>query len=892
MKRIALLLLALTLSMYSLDKPSGALKARLLTESRPESEEIPFTPVYDLCSNMHIPADAVEARSEAMEFPAVPVPKGMAVVLKVNQRIVTARHGGWNNYFAMNLNGDDVQSTSFNGFPRLMFRGNILHTTHPSETEKPYWRQGSHPFLISFFAPADSEDMDPRVTDSQFGYDFYIDIDDIVSKLVVGADDRVENDRPNRLVFIDGLSKNIVNTSMFIKKAQIGYVPTERMNEFLGIKMYSYKSIEAPAAIIRGRDFKLNVSQSGGMELVMPKGRVFFESYFSYPHSPSMQFNTFGLESAKGEAEISANVRPDGTALFRTKSLSIRRRIASKGHFIRVIDEITNVSQKDLGLIWKNNAGYSGELPSVWRISGITGATTFTKLGAPNPTIYMSNGKCAVGIIAEDTVSRNLIDMHLEGNELSMGSQGVGIEAGKTLAIEWTIYPLPENALGYFDFINQVREDWGVNNTIPGPFHFSSSNISGLNLQFSFIDPWHFYSNGWNMTDEEYVKVVSGKAKDLRTRFPGIKLLGKVETNLVPIKVTDYEWSKQLPLTKGNRQDSKTKYAQYMSPELSKLFVAVTPYSDSMLRNAQGCVMFDNYYVYSNIDTINMMVQVETGNQRYKKFIEQVDLIMDKAGLNGVYIDQFNPTARDGIDYSKWDGYSVILDKTGNIKSKYYNFALTGAEGRMKIIKYIVDKGGIAFTNGHPVTREEQNSGRLSFAEMENDPCNPLGFMERKPPEAIYQAMGHLASPIILNLRPQRYTSQFPEDSPDMNARILTKGFIMAFRNGNIPYYYSTGSVPMEGPYAGSFELGNAILPFTPVKLGEGVLIGKERIITVLSGDYEMACPNKPKVTHFNKFGRPTDGSNIKVSGSAGNWKIHVTLDDWNEIAVVEVNSR
>ncbi len=850
--------------------------------------EIPFSSYKTVVSDFHLYCGASVAASDYIEFPAVPQKDGMTVVLKLNQRIVGSLDSGWNRYCGIELNGTDVGAFTKSNYPRLLLRGPVMHTTHPKEQEVPYWLNSTHPYLLCMFGPVDNDHLDNRIIDREFGYDFYIVVDDLVNKLVIGADDRVESNKTNRLRFFNALPKHIVATSLFVKEATFGYVPTNKINELSGVKMKEVKPIAKPVAIVKGNGFMMNVSRHGGMELVIGEGRVYFESQFSYPMQPAMKYNTFGIDEISGEQGISANVDKDGI-LYKTKTLEIKRTIRSCGHYLRITDSVKNISTADVGLVWKNNAFFSGDMPSVWRIAGVSACNTSNAFAAMNPTIYMSDNKnCGVGIIAEDTVSRNLIFMQTESNAVIMGSNGVGIQAGKTLELEWTIYPLKRDAMDYFDFINTVREDWGVNNTIPGPFLFSMNEKPGINLQFGFINKWHNYSDGWGMTDEQFVKLLKDTAAPLRAKYPGIKLLGKVETNLVPFTVTQYEWSKDLPLTRGDRTNPKTKYAQYLSPELSEKLVAVSPYRDSMLWNANGGVMIDNWYTYNHDDTINLMVQVETGNSRYKKFMEQIEVIMDKAGLNGLYIDQFNPGPRDGIDYSKWDGVSVNLDKAGNIVSKFYNYTLTGAEGRRNIIRRIVvDKGGIAFTNGHPVTREEQNSGRLSFVEMENDGFNPMSFINTKPPETSWTVLGHLASPISLNLRPARYLGGMPEGSPDLRAQLITKGFIIALRNATIPYYYSS-DIPLEGSTAGSYEITNWFLPFTPVRIGEGVMVGKERTIVCVSGTYTVMGENKPKVAKFNCYGRPVDAP-FAITGKPGEWNVKVTLDNWNEIAAIVV---
>ena len=171
---------------------------------------------------------------------------------------------------------------------------------------------------------------------------------------------------------------------------------------------------------------------------------------------------------------------------------------------------------------------------------------------------------------------------------------------------------------------------------------------------------------------------------------------------------------------------------------------------------------------------------------------------------------------------------------------------------------------------------------------MENDHFSPLTFLNSKPPEFRYQALGHLTTPIILSLRPSRYQKKPADGEKDDRAVILNKGIITAIRNAQLPYYYGIEQ-PLSGPYAGSFEVSNWLFPFTPVRIDEGVMIGKERTITVISGTYKLGGKSRPKYAHFNRYGRPTNAENITVTGEPGAWTATVKLDDWNEIAAFEV---
>ena len=568
-----------------------------------------------------------------------------------------------------------------------------------------------------------------------------------------------------------------------------------------------------------------------------------------------------------------------------TPLYTITRIMTNQAYRVQVSDTITNKTNQDIGLIWQHLAGYN-QIPQYGaKLAGQTNATQIKYFGSCNPTIFIRHKDSALALVAEDTVSRAQMVMNTVANCFSMGTDGLGIAAGKSVKLDWLIYPLGANK-DYFDFINQLRRDWDVNKTILGPYKIHASAIPGIKFQIASVAPWYQYGEASLLSDEEYIAKIKNTCERLRKACPGVKLLGQIETNLVPFDAGKYSWGKEFPLTYGNRKDPRTRYAQFTTADLTEKLESVSPYKDSLIRDANGNAMIDNYYVYQPIPLINLMVQPERGNYRYKRFFEQIDFLMDKAGLNGVYIDQFIPYLVGGYSENRWDGYTVILDESGKIKNKRYSYAITGATARADIVKYVIKKGGYVITNGHPISREEQNSGVISFQEMENDLINPVFFMDQKPPECRWQTAGHLATPIILGLRPNTH-QQAVTDGRDRRAEILTKGIITALRNGQLHYYYST-EIPRTGQYAGGVELSNLMFPFTPVELHEGYLIGKERTITAISGTFTVSGAKAPRISCFNIFGNPVE-ANCKVTGSAGAWQVECKLKDWNEVVIIEV---
>ena len=854
------------------------------------SGKIQFAPECRAEQVVRVPAGEAVMVSDVVQLPALPQKEGMTAVLRLNIRQLTKDIDGWNPWCALELNGQKLGPRTARHTPRLLLRGNYMKTTYKGEERVPYWSSQSSAYFLTLFTSDETENLDSRILDREDGYNYYFDVDDLVSKVIIGADNRIENDAPNRLRFMNILTKKIVNSTLVVKDIELGYVPTSLLDALAGIEYAKFEAVSKPKATVKAAGCQLNFSPNGGMELKVGGESIFIESAFSYAASPEMKFNALGIGTQDNQPRVKTTVAqlPNGAVMvaLETPNLSLKRLCSPVSDHIKVTDIIISNLDEDQGLKWKNRFAFSGKMPETWRISGLTGAlaTDSSCMASANPTLYLADQQGAAGFVVEDTVSRVLLEMEASGNVFEMASKGVGLPAGKSLNVEWCIYPMAGGERGYFDFINQVREDWGVNNTVPGPYLIRAQQYPGLTLRFASVSPWFEYADGLEYTREQYVKATSEKVAELRKQFPGVKLMALLETNLVNFDSTTVPWGKELPLTYGDRTNPATAYGQYLSPDLSRKLNEVTPLRDSLLHDKDGNIMVDTVYVYQKKPWINLMPQLEKGNARYNQMMEQIDFVMQNVDFDGIYIDQFNPTLRDGVSFDRWDGYSVTLDKEGRILSKSYNYAITGAEGRMEIVRRVTSKGGVVLTNGHPVTREEQNSGRLSFAEMENDRCNPIPFLDEKPPELRYEATGHLASPIILNLRPARYTQE-----PRMLARVLFKGLIIALRNGVLPYYY-TVNIPTSGPDAGGLGVANWMFPFTPVKLGEGVMVARERTVVCKSGTYTVGGQNRPAVAHFNNMGLEVKETKaFNVTGQPGAWKVKVTIDDWNEIAAMEL---
>ncbi|MGI6461872.1 MAG: hypothetical protein ACOX5J_17610 [Candidatus Hydrogenedentales bacterium] len=92
----------------------------------------------------------------------------------------------------------------------------------------------------------------------------------------------------------------------------------------------------------------------------------------------------------------------------------------------------------------------------------------------------------------------------------------------------------------------------------------------------------------------------------------------------------------------------------------------------------------------------------------------------------------------------------------------------------------------------------------------------------------------------------------------------------------------------VDGRLAGEFGPVTAMFPFTPRELHEGWVLGEERLITAVSGEFPWPFDRTPKVRLFNRFGLEIPKPQAHVKFRAGTYAVQITLDDWHEIAVVE----
>jgi hypothetical protein len=205
--------------------------------------------------------------------------------------------------------------------------------------------------------------------------------------------------------------------------------------------------------------------------------------------------------------------------------------------------------------------------------------------------------------------------------------------------------------------------------------------------------------------------------------------------------------------------------------------------------------------------------------------------------------------------------------------------SIAGVEARVKLCQYALQRGKTVVANTYATSMEEQSLPVNRFAETQGS-FNPFAFEDgQEPPLVAAMLGGQLATPIGLGILPQSGQGDV--------AKTIMKAVVSYLRHALLYYHYAIGDIPESGDGSGEYGPINHMFPITPIELHKGWILGKERIITCVSGRYLWRNANPPVIHLFDLRGREVPHT-ISPTQADGNWQVDLKLTDWAQIAVME----
>lgn len=713
-----------------------------------------------------------------------PVKPGKQTVLEFEHRIDFPRLGGWAPCMQIEVNDRVVTGMATRKHPRLLNSG--LAT--PGHMDHGTYKRCYSDKWYSFYSP-DFEAAKSRFSPvNPEAYRVRLDISDLVNSHAGNT---------LRIRFGSDLSGYYRSVGVTDRKPA------------LALRNLSIRRFDAPSPLPPGAPsdedtrivmrrkppvrFNAVLRPDGGIAVKLGESQFDIAGLFSAPDAHNYALGISG----KDQWNL---LKVDGNTLVAKNPYYIlRRSLEILPNRIDVTDRFQS-GMPELGGIRFSYRIPSDSFDPVY-LAGDSSPIHQEKNGGRNPSVFLADRKAGngLGLVAVDDVFRVQNRQFCRDGAAGIGSENLALPPGGEQTVEWSIYPV--NSADYFDFVNQVRRDWDVNFPIRGGFHLSMNSYgnwdkSGANR---FADKIGLAFQSFGVL---FWRHLGGEFSGRQGAVHGFGLmLDKVRG------YPDFNETVEVEPMRRFVRENLARCKEY-TPQLKRLIYVHQQYSNEPGDEEKyaDCRLIDlsgrrrdamNGYYKLFVPTLE--------NEFGRRQLEFLKYLLDNFDLDGIYGDEF--TYSISFTTSRmWDDVSVELDERNNVKRKIGFVPLLKLPFLLKVMDYVLRERGREFVaNFSPETRSEL---KFRFPRFE----------ETYDPSWVFYS--HLYTPIQLG--DMLVFSGSPAEFMDDVRNALRRGAL---------YYHYMSSAPDK-------TITAYMYPFTPVELHRGYLVGRERILTIYSGEY------------------------------------------------------
>lgn len=486
---------------------------------------------------------------------------------------------------------------------------------------------------------------------------------------------------------------------------------------------------------------------------------------------------------------------------------SVERRFEERDECIVVRDTFTNLTAENLPLMHRHQVLMPVE--KVWlgglSPSGAEGSSSDPK----NPTVFGTSKDAGIGLLPLDDVFQVHIDNYSSREAIGLADKNLVIEAGGTYTAEWAILPIV--SADHFDFINATRRLLDSNFQIDGSFAFLRADPRN-------VGKW----SDAEITD--FAKYKSVRYLSTSLGYPSYQ--GRPPHGTAFQLIDHQHW--QTAIERRRR----------LLPDVTQLayfhcFIDVTDEAPEKYKDAR-ILLTDGTQADYGKDYLKLFVPTLT-NAYGPAVADNIDIILDEMKLDGVYWDEMD---RSRYSYSygdPWDGVSADIDsKSMKITRLKSSVTLLSQAWRLQQAQRIMQDGILIANGGLPSTRTMRNLHYPAFVET--------GSISNCVRTQLY-------SPIALG---DHLTERSEEDAYRIMLKALDYGCVYY-------WYFDLLVIPTHA------TLTKYMFPITPIELGNGFLIGEERIVTKRSGVYGWNDRSQHETHVFDASGREVDLETIEA---------------------------
>jgi hypothetical protein len=761
-------------------------------------------------------------QTAAFEFGTVPQ-RDSTILLHVTARLHLARPSGSMFFLKLELNGREIRPARSRTVTRLVNRPLVAPVAKGVSAD---WF-GSHAYRL-LYAPS----FDPALARYYQGdpFTFVLDVTDLTNP---AAENRllVTNTADHMHRPWAAPEGDLVLRTLTIE-TRPGPSPT------MAAAAESAPIVNTGQPAAGAATYEGQLSPNGGLTLRVGRRLWEFSSAFSYPHAGFNRLTPGPAPDRSGQPDWRPVVHTDrngGRLVAAGPQYRLTRTVRFGQSKIDVADELTNLDPTHaLGLAVRHELSLAGLRDPVVRLAGNADPALNQYHAPANPSVHVRLADQAIGLLAEDDVFRNQAQLFCAADpspSAGLRTQMLRLGPGESYTLRWSIWPVA--GPDYYDFINLVRADWGSNFTVPGAWTFfhpdSILRLPTEQIQAKFRRlgiRFACYCGGW----------VDGQHDRKRIGFG---------TGVLDDYWGDFRRRLRLAAERIRQACPEVQVLVYYDTQRDTAESGHDRYRDSWLVGPLGQPLSTEWGGQYSL-TWSMVATLR--NTFGRDMLAAVDRYRGEIAADGLYWDEMENVAYGAplITYNIADGHSCLLDpKTFSIQREIGITTLLGESHRLAVIQRARRNGGAVMGNGPPATRAMLHTHVPRMVEIQH---NDYWCHE-----------GNLGSPL---------------------------GYMSSRTDfGNVIRALSMACLPVGTRYDYPHEISRFLFPFTPIELHAGYLLGKERIVTLHSGDY--GWPGQQGRVAVRRFDRDGKLAETEIRTLRPGQRTRVTLAD-GEVAVIE----
>ena len=440
--------------------------------------------------------------------------------------------------------------------------------------------------------------------------------------------------------------------------------------------------------------YEIELAPRGGFWIKLDGERYAVDSTWSFPHGGENTLLASTTARGSEEKPWTVSTKKISDSEYRVTAhgatYAIERAIRLLPDRLAVHDRVTNLTDQDIGIIMDHRLDASASAFPECALAGHPGRDS--RDANHNPTVFVGAEGRGIGVILLDDVAVSQSTLYRDKQAAGWRNPMFGLGPKASYTFAWEVYTLDSD--DYFDFINMVRADLGVNGRTAKGALCSSSKRNVISEQLvELLNPKYVTlpcmshsadDRGISIEGIEFVNfpkemaLFSKTMKATRAEYPNIEVMFHIAESLYATNNPN-RYADSRVIDKDGKQavysSSRTYLEKYFSKE----------------RLDEG---WSWWIFYPTLD-----------NSFGKAMLESVDVMMDEMGATGAFIDGFMEHYGGKYTYDRHDGYTVEIDsKTKTVKRKYGSLNLLCQDAYIAYCKKIVAKGGVFIPDRGPGT--------------------------------------------------------------------------------------------------------------------------------------------------------------------------------------------